>query len=106
MSRELQIVWRGLEPSAALSDRIRQHADGVEGPCRVTVAAPHRHHRHGERFEVKILAELPGRTVAVTRSPGDAWAAVNDAFERLFRRLDAHGPKRRAGLRHARVAAR
>jgi hypothetical protein len=98
MSQNLQIVWRGVEPSDTLREHIAQHADalGANTACRVTVGRPHRD------FHVTIAVG----DIAITREdPGvarDAYAAVGSAFDRLQRRLDADGPRRRAVLRRAR----
>lgn len=111
MTGDLKIVWRGMDPSEALSERIRHHVDGLEtqGSCRVTVGLPHRRHRKGSHYEVKIELDQPGRVLAITRDEGDvaedAYAAVNAAFEKLRRRLDTNGQRRRAVLRRARRSA-
>ncbi len=104
MTDNLRIVWRGMEPSEALEERIAAHVEalGTQRACRVTVDRPHRHHRHGTHYQVKI--EL-GR-VAISHDDGegaeDPYAAVNAAFGKLARRLSAKGPRRRAVMRKAR----
>src|SRR4051812_34224937 len=106
MNNAPQIVWKGLESSESLSQRITQlaHAEPIE-TCRVVVEIPHRHHHQGPKYQVKVEATCDGHPFAAT-SDGfdDAYAAVNDAFAGLTRQLDAQGPKRRAVLRHARHA--
>jgi hypothetical protein len=37
--------------------------------CRVLVAVPHRHHDHGNPFEVHIELVVPGEEIAVSRMP-------------------------------------
>jgi len=98
MSENLQIVWRGIEPSDTLRECIAEHVDalGAKAACRVTVGRPHR--------DFHVTVALGG--IAITRedaaAASDARAAVGSAFDRLQRRLDASGPRRRAVLRRAR----
>lgn len=113
MNTELQIVWRDVEPSAALEGRIREHFDGLERAtqrataCRVTVELPHRHQHHGRHYQVKIELKGPGGAVVVSRDPTehqtseDAFAAVNEAFAKLDRRLERREARRRVIARHA-----
>lgn len=95
-----RIVWKDVEPTQALSERIGHGIDELERSyaritaCRVAIEAPHRHHRHGHHYQVKIEVSVPGRVLAVTRSPAehtaaeDAYAAVNEAFGQMRRQLD------------------
>ena len=114
MKTELQIVWRGVEPSTALAERIQHHVDELETTaqdvraCRVVIEAPHHHHRHGEHWAVKVELSSGAHFFAVTRDPPqhtnseDAYAAVNEAFATLGRQLHEQGARRRAVARHER----
>ena len=110
MTPELEVVWRGVEPSQALTERIRYHVAQISGagPCRVTVGLPHRRHRRGAHYEVKLELWRDGRAIEVSRDAGrrseDPYAAVNAAFGRLERKLANDGSKARAKLRSARRA--
>ena len=100
MSIPLQVAFKGMEPSPALEARIREKAMRLErfAPditrCRVTVEAPHRHHRHGRLFEVHVeVTAARGEAVATRSRPDDhthedAHAAVRDAFDAAVRRLE------------------
>jgi len=60
--------------------------------CRVTVEAPHRHHRDGNEFRVRIDLSVPGRDVVVGRSPPhhahtDVYVAIKDAFRAARREV-------------------
>jgi ribosome-associated translation inhibitor RaiA len=93
------ITFRGMEPSAAVEDRMRALAQRLEHVCKritrcdVVVEAPHRHHRQGRQFHVRIALAVPGREIVVSHDPGraadheDAYVAVRDSFEAARRQL-------------------
>ena len=37
--------------------------------CRVLVEIPHRHHKHGNRFHIRIDLSVPGEEIAVSHAP-------------------------------------
>ena len=107
MRRALQITFRGMEPSEALSERIRDQVDrleqvfdGVVG-CKVVVEEPHRHHRTGRQFHVRVDLSVPGQNLVVSNDPGeaegheDAYVAVSDAFDAAHRQLVTYADHRR-----------
>jgi ribosome-associated translation inhibitor RaiA len=108
MKSEPHIVWKGMEASPALEERIRHELAGLDKTyrritaCRVVIEQPHRHQRHGRHFAVKIEASVPGRTLNVTRDPAaherstDPYAAVNEAFWSMRRQLEDYIRIRRA----------
>jgi ribosomal subunit interface protein len=93
MNRPLQITYRGMGPSEAMSEHIREHAQKLEQffdrimGCHVVLAQPHKHHRQGKQFQVRVDVHVPGRDIVVTREHAereaheDPYQAVNDAFE-------------------------
>ena len=100
MNTTPHIVWRGLDSSAALEQHIRHEVEQMDkayrriSSCRVVVERPHRHHRHGGHFHIKIEMSVPGRRLTVSRNPAekkeseDAYAAVNGAFSSMRRQLE------------------
>ena len=99
MKRNIQITFRGMNPSDALSEHIRDHADkleqffdGITG-CHVVVEEPHKHHQQGKRFHVRVDLHVPGKNIVAAKdhpereSHEDAYQAVNDAFEAARRQL-------------------
>jgi ribosomal subunit interface protein len=98
MKRALQITYRGMETSEALSEHIRDQAekleqffDGIVG-CHVVVEEPHRHKQHGNNFHVRVDLHVPGKEIVVGRDPGersteDAYVAVTEAFDAARRQL-------------------
>lgn len=75
MEIPLQITFRNVLPSKAIEDNIREKTSKLESfydrimGCRVIVAAPHRHHRKGKAYEVRIDITVPGGELVINRSP-------------------------------------
>ena len=75
MKIPLQITFRNMLPSQAIEDNIREKASKLESfydrimGCRVIVEAPHRHHRKGKAYEVRIDLTVPGGELVINRSP-------------------------------------
>lgn len=102
MQRPLQVAFHNLPHSEALEARIAAQAailescyDRIQG-CRVVLDQPHRHHKDGNAYQVRIDLTVPGGELVVKRdsSPDrgtdDLDALVLDAFEDLRRQLDDH----------------
>jgi ribosome-associated translation inhibitor RaiA len=116
MELPVQITYRGLDPSEALSDLIHKEADKLGTffdriiACRVLVEREQRHLRSGAPFTVRIDLTVPGAELTIdtakslrTLAPDDETAArrksadidaahkdpalaVRDAFRRARRR--------------------
>ena len=108
MKRNLQITFRGMNTSEALSEHIRDSADkleqffdGITG-CHVVVEEPHRHHQQGKHFHVRLDLHVPGKSIVVDRDHGDRashedpYQAVNDAFDAARRQLQHYAEGLRA----------
>lgn len=94
-----KITFHGLDRSPAVEERVdewiekllRIAADATR--CDVTIEAPHRHHRHGRRYHVRVELHRPGGTVVVNHDRGsdvaheDLYVAVRDAFLTTRRQL-------------------
>src|ERR1700722_15935123 len=91
MPADLQITFRGMEISPSAEAQVRkraeelgQYSDRVTS-CRVILEAAHRHHRHGNIYQVRIDLTLPGGKVVVAREPAedhaheDLHVAIRDA---------------------------
>jgi ribosomal subunit interface protein len=102
MQIPLQIRFKNLDPSPAIEAAVRKRADQLERfadritSCRVTIEAPHKHHRQGNLYQVTVDVRTPGDEVVVSRSPGehhaheDAYVAIRDAFNATRRQLQNH----------------
>jgi hypothetical protein len=100
MAFPIDIRFISVEPSAALDAFVRDWAGKLEhvGPgierCDVVIDRPHRHHRHGRRYEVRIALAVPGPDIIVGDHGGlsgaheDAFVAVRDAFRAARRQLE------------------
>lgn len=100
MQMPLQITVRDIEHSAALDARIRDKATKLDElfdhiiSCRVVIEVPHKRHRQGGRFNVRIDIGVPGSEIVVNRSHADdVHAALRDTFDAAKRRLDDYASK-------------
>lgn len=107
MQLPLQITFHEMDPSAAIEASIREHAARLERfydritSCRVLVEAPHRRHRHGNHYRVRIDLKVPERELVVAREPAehdehqDPYVAIRDAFDAMKRQLEDYARERR-----------
>lgn len=97
MQLPIDITFRDMPPSPALTDAINEWAAKLEKVfplqrCAVTVEMPHKHQRQGRAFHVTVAITVPGHEIAVSRDSGktiheDAHLAVADAFRAARRQL-------------------
>jgi hypothetical protein len=99
MQLPLRVTFRGTDQSPALEEHIRESAEKLAHvhrditSCRVVVAAPAGHRRHGGSWSVRLDLSLPGREIVIAREPGldprhaDPFVAVHDAFDAARRKL-------------------
>ena len=99
MQTPLQISFKNMDPSPQIEESIHEkiaHLEQVYGnitSCHVYVEAPHKHHRQGNRYEVRIEVHVPGTDLAVSNKPGDVHAhedlkvTLRDAFKAMERQL-------------------
>jgi ribosome-associated translation inhibitor RaiA len=93
------IAFRQMEPSPAIEADILSRAGALAHfhdrimSCRVTVEAPHHHHRKGGLYRVAIDVRVPhGEIVAKSEAKNnhaheDVYVAIRDAFAAAGRRL-------------------
>ena len=105
MDVPLELSFRNMDSSDAVEARVRERVDKLEtyfgriNACRVVVETPHRHHRKGKIYHVRIEIGVPGRTFIVDRDPGqhhaheDVYVAIRDAFDAARRQLEDHSRK-------------
>lgn len=122
MKVPLQISFHGITPSPAIENEIRQRAAKLDRfykrltACRVVVEEPHRHHRKGKRFSVRIDLSVPGDELVVCRSteksnaPTNIHFAIRDAFDNALRQLQGYAERHRGETKthveppHGRIA--
>jgi ribosome-associated translation inhibitor RaiA len=107
MQTPLQIAFHGLDRSEATREMIEEKvawleevSDRITG-CRVVIEVPHRHHRNGNQYLVRIDLTLPGGEIVVNREPAqrteysDLTQAIRDAFDTARRLLEERVHRRR-----------
>lgn len=111
MQEELQITWRGMEPSGALGARIEEQIKALERfydritSCRVVVEQLHRHKHKGNLFNVRIDLSVPGKEIVVNRESGkdhaheDPYVVVRDAFKAARRQLEDYVRRHRGDVK-------
>lgn len=102
MQIPLEVSFRNVAPSAAIEAAIREKAAKLEEfydritSARVVVETPHRRHRQGKLFHVRIDLRVPNREIVVSREPAehhafeDVYVAIRDAFDAAKRQLEDH----------------
>lgn len=75
MNPPLQLTYRGLERSSAVTRCVRARLDKLALhftpiiACHVVIEEPHRHHVRGRLFHVRIDLTLPGAEIVVRHEP-------------------------------------
>jgi ribosome-associated translation inhibitor RaiA/cold shock CspA family protein len=124
MQIPVEITFKELDRSDAMEARIRDWVAKLERVydrivrCDVMVETPHRHHRNGRQFHVRVRLTVPGGEIVASHDPGpdetheDFYVALRDAFLAARRQLEDHVrktlkrgevPKIRNGASHGRV---
>jgi cold shock CspA family protein len=129
----LQITFRNAEPPAGMDLRVRSEAAKLETfyerimGCRVSVESPHRHHREGSPYHVRIDLTVPGGELVVKHEPSlktraqragetamkkhseardphkNLRQAIGDAFKAAARRLQDYARRQRGDVKHREV---
>jgi ribosomal subunit interface protein len=96
----MQLTFRNMRPSPAIEAEVREKAAMLEEFCdrvtsvRVVVETPHRQHRQGKLWHVRVDVRVPGRELVVSREPAqhhayeDVYVAIRDAFDAAKRQLE------------------
>ena len=118
MQIPLQITYRDMEPSDAVSANIKEKAKKIEKfaenitSARVTIEEPHKHHHKGRLYAVKLDITVPGEEIVVSRNPDkdhaheDIYVAIRDAFNAARRQLEDYVRRRRGQVKHHEPTAR
>lgn len=75
MKLPVQITYRNMQKSEAVDAFVRTKAAGLDKycpditGCRVVVEAPHRSHRIGNLYRVRVDVTIPGTEVVAARHP-------------------------------------
>lgn len=116
MKIPLQITFHDVPHSDAVEQKIREAAMDLEQfyedimSCRVVVEAPHRRHRKGKLYHLRIDVGVPGKELVVNREPGDKnahediYVMIRDAFNAMGRQLKEFTRKRQGEVKRDIVA--
>lgn len=92
----VQIAFRNMKPSEAVDTRIREEIDKLETfynrimHCRVIVEIPHRHHRRGDLYHIRIDMTVPGADLVVKRKASLHPSLRQVEAEKKSKCLEAH----------------
>jgi len=114
MQTQPQVTFDDIPIDAAVREsaldhvaQLERYCDRITG-CHVVVAQPHRRHREGRLYSVRIDVLVPGGEIVVNRehhldhAHEDPLVALRDAFLATRRRLEDHVRRQRgAEKRHA-----
>ncbi|MFM9024811.1 MAG: HPF/RaiA family ribosome-associated protein, partial [Planctomycetaceae bacterium] len=102
MQTQPQVSFDDLPIDEAVRDAALDHVaqlerltDRITG-CHVVVAQPHRHHREGRLYAVRVDLVVPGVEIVVNRdhhldhAHEDVFVALRDSFLAARRRLEDH----------------
>lgn len=126
----LQISFRNLKVSEAIEARVREEVTKLETfcrdimRCRVVIELPHKHHRKGDRYHVRIDLTVPGEEIVVKREPSlqatlrraevekqskavepqaahkDVYVVIRDAFKEARRQLQDYMRRSHGQTKH------
>lgn len=129
MKAQMQITYRNIKPSTEIEGWIRAEAAKLETlysqvmGCRVAVEVPHRHHRKGSPYHIRIDLTVPRGEIVVKREPSlstrarqldereikkksevkiphkNLRTAINDAFKAAGRRLQDYARRQRGDIK-------
>jgi len=135
MKWSLQITYRNVMPSTTIEEWIREEAEKLDTfynhivACRVAIHVPHRHHRKGSLYHIRLDVQVPGGEIIVNREPTLAsearvleypvgakhlelhplmknlHPAIKSAFRIAGRRLQDYARKQRGEVKHHSPAA-
>jgi len=98
MQLPLQVTFRNMEASPAVQEWIEEQATHLESlyqpimRCRVAVEAPHRHHRKGAQYHVRIDLTLPGGEIVIKRQPSPKGRALQEGRREITKNLEVGVP--------------
>lgn len=107
MQLPLQVVFRNMEPSAAVEARIRTLAHKLERyydrimSCRVLVEQHNRRRHQGNLFHVRLDVKVPNGELVASRDPDedhaheDVYVTIRDAFDAMRRQLEDYARRQR-----------
>ena len=108
MQTQAQVSFDDIPIDEAVRDAVLEHIDHLERfcdritSCHVVIAQPHRHHREGRLYSVRVDVRVPGGEIIINRehhldhAHEDVFIALRDAFAAARRRLEDHVRRQRS----------
>ena len=102
MQTQAQVSFDDIPIDEAVRDAALAHIEQLEHVydritgCHVVIAQPHRHHREGRLYSVRVAVRVPGDEIIVNRNHHldhaheDVFVAMRDSFAAARRRLEDH----------------
>jgi len=102
-----EITFNRIEHSATVEASVRrwiarlEHLHDRITKCAVTIAHPHKHHRQGGEFHIKVVLDIPGGEIVATHigHHEDIYVAMADAFRAARRQLQNHVDMKRGDVK-------
>ncbi|MGZ3416401.1 MAG: cold shock domain-containing protein [Polyangiales bacterium] len=123
MKLPLQITYRDIESSPAISDHVRRHSEKLDTfcdrimSCRVALEAPNRYTHKGKQYRVRLDVKVPNKELVAIHAPmpdariaSDLYLVIDVAFAKMIREVEAYNRmsrwevKRHSGTPHGRVS--
>ena len=98
MNWPLQITYRNVTPSVAIEEWIRDEAEKLDAfynqilKCRVAIELPHRHHRKGSPYHLRIDLAVPGGEIVVKREPSLTHRVRKPTEAQVPKQLEVEAP--------------
>ena len=92
----VQITFRNMPSSDAVAARVQKEPEKLDEfyrritSCRVMIEAPHRHHKSGEQFHVRIELGVPRGEIVVRHEPSLHSAVQRGDEEEWEKHLEAN----------------
>jgi cold shock CspA family protein len=121
MKLPLQIAFRHMKATPDLEETVRQEAEGLDQfcdhimSCQVVLDVPHRHHKLGNQYHVRLDITVPRDELVINREPPEHVSAkslelsIREAFDTAGRLLEDYVRRQRGvvksheGPEHAKV---
>jgi ribosome-associated translation inhibitor RaiA len=106
MKLPVEVVFKGLPVSDSVRAEVWKRAEALEHHsgriirCRAVIGTPHRRHRQGTLYDVRVDVTVPGADLVVDRehrashAHEDVFVAVRDAFDAMQRLLEDRSRRR------------
>lgn len=108
----INIVSRDFELTDSIKSAVSKNVANLETffdriiRCEVAISSPHHHHHRGRIYHIRIVLDVPGRNIVVSResekdgSHEDIYVALRDAFKAAGRQLQDHVKKLRREVKN------